>query len=81
MTISEGKKHYYIAVNDRSFDAEEYLNQIGVKPITNNDSNNEEKNNNNTNSNNTNNSMNNIENQNSNENNNLENNESIEISE
>ena len=84
MTISEGKKHYYIAVNDRSFDAEEYLNQIGVKPITSNNSNNAEENNTNTNnSTNTNsnkdsNVENNIE-ENSNQNNNSENNEKIEI--
>lgn len=37
MTISGGVKHYYIAVNDRTWDAEEFLDQIGVRPITNND--------------------------------------------
>lgn len=90
MTISEGKKHYHIAVNDRKFDAEEYLNQIGVKPIINNNSNNVEENNtnnsnnnsnveNNTTNNSTNNTVNNKEEQNSNENNNSENNEEIEI--
>ena len=35
MTISGGIKHYYIAVNDRTWDAEEFLDQIGVKPINN----------------------------------------------
>ena len=39
MTISGGAKHYYIAVNDRTWDAEEFLDQIGVKPITNTNSN------------------------------------------
>ena len=37
MTISGGTTHYYIAVNDRTWDAEEFLDQIGVRPITNND--------------------------------------------
>src|SRR5699024_12171088 len=48
------RSHYYIAVNDRSFDAEEYLNQIGVKTITNNNSNNEKENNTNNSNNNSN---------------------------
>ena len=40
MTISGGVTHYYIAVNDRTWDAEEFLDQIGVRPITNTNSNN-----------------------------------------
>ena len=39
MTISGGATHYYIAVNDRTWDAEEFLDQIGVRPITNTNSN------------------------------------------
>lgn len=40
MTISGGVTHYYISVNDRTWDAEEFLDQIGVKPINNTNTNN-----------------------------------------
>lgn len=34
MTISGGQKHYYITVNDNSMDAEVYLNNIGVRKVS-----------------------------------------------
>ena len=34
MTISGGQKHYYITVNDNTMDAEVYLNNIGVRKVS-----------------------------------------------
>lgn len=38
MTIERGVKHYYISINDKSWDAEEYLNVLGVQPVNDNSS-------------------------------------------
>lgn len=38
MTITGEEKHYYINVNDRQLDAEEYLDKKGIKPKTSTDS-------------------------------------------
>lgn len=35
MTISSGKKHYYMNVNNQTIDVEEWLDSIGVKPKSN----------------------------------------------
>lgn len=54
MTISGGEKHYYITVNDKKMDAEEWLNKNGITAKSNNNNqsqNKDEKNNNTTNTN------------------------------
>ena len=38
MTIERNEKHYYISINDRSWNVEEYLNILGVQPVNNNTS-------------------------------------------
>ena len=35
MTISGGEKHYQMTANDKTYDVEEYLDKLGVKPATN----------------------------------------------
>ena len=46
MTITGTEKHYYMSVNDKTYDVEGYLDAIGVKPIQNNNQENQEQQNN-----------------------------------
>ena len=72
MSITGGEKHYYIYFNDQTMDAEEFMNSIGIRANSKDETSNEENNNENTNTstNEENNTTNNAENQQNNENNN-----------